>query len=265
MGTYHPMGKSDRGRGGVGCLLVLLIVGLVGGSVFFVANSVLNTNDDLIDSALNDFATTQAIMNSSTATPNSGENAATAATEATLFPTPDLSTQAGQERFIYFPQADTVGRIVTAVRVPGGWDITYLQNLVGHLEGTSWLGESGNTVLAGHFEDQVGVPGPFRYLYAAEIGDEIIIEDRATDEILVYEVIDVFTTSPDDLEVLRHTDSPRLTLITCDNWNPDRETYTERVVVIAAPVGERQEAPDDIGDSDNDSQASTGSITSGES
>lgn len=245
MGTYqHPMGKRNRGRGGLGCLLLLGVIGLSVGGLVFAITTLFRSDDEPINTAMDDFATAQAIINRVTGEPLPSS---IPPGEPTLFPTPDLSNQAGQEKHIYFPQAETVGRIVTAVRIPGGWDITYLQDLVGHLEGTSWLGDSGNTVLAGHFEDQVGVPGPFRYLYAAEIGDEIIIEDKATDTIIVYEVTDVFTTSPDDLEVLRHTESPRLTLITCDNWNPNRETYTERVVVVAEPVGERDEAPASLG------------------
>lgn len=246
MGNYqHPMGKRGGQRSGFGCLIIIVGLAIIGGGTFVLANTRLGNTTDTADEALNDFATAGAIMN-----PNATPPATTNPTDTdtpTVFPTPDLSTQVGRERRIYFPQAATVGRIVTAVRIPGGWDITYLQDLVGHLEGTSWLGDSGNTVLAGHFEDQVGVPGPFRYLYAAEIGDEIIIEDRGTGEILVYEVTDVFTTSPDDLEVLRHTDSPQLTLITCDNWNPNRETYTERVVVIAVPVGEIDTPPETSG------------------
>ena len=134
---------------------------------------------------------------------------------------------------------------MTAVRIPGGWDITYLQDLVGHLEGTSWLGDEGNTVLAGHFEDQLGNPGPFRYLYSAEIGDTITIEDNRTGDIVIYEVTEVFTTAPDNIEVLRHSTTPKLTLITCDSWDPSRETYAERVVVIAEPIGNRPSVPSD--------------------
>lgn len=137
---------------------------------------------------------------------------------------------------ILFPGVASAGVIVEAPRVPGGWDVQNLQSLVGHLEGTAWFGDSGNTVLAGHFEDEVGRPGPFRYLYEAQVGDRIIIETDQADGTLIYEVQRVFSTATDDLEVLRHTDAPRLTLITCDAWSYETKRYEERLVVVAVPI-----------------------------
>lgn len=139
---------------------------------------------------------------------------------------------------ILFPGVASAGVIVEVPRVPGGWDVQNLQSLVGHLEGTAWFGDSGNTVLAGHFEDEVGRPGPFRYLYEAQVGDRIIIQSET---MMVYEVQQVFSTAPDDLEVLRHTDAPRLTLITCDTWSYETKRYEERLVVVAVPL--YQDAP----------------------
>ncbi|KAB2856639.1 MAG: class F sortase [Anaerolineae bacterium] len=156
-------------------------------------------------------------------------------------------TETGTSQFIMQMQEDRTsacrdvfkeGVIVEVPRVPGGWDVQNLQSLVGHLEGTAWFGDSGNTVLAGHFEDEVGRPGPFRYLYEAQVGDRIIIQSET---MMVYEVQQVFSTAPDDLEVLRHTDAPRLTLITCDTWSYETKRYEERLVVVAVPL--YQDAP----------------------
>lgn len=137
---------------------------------------------------------------------------------------------------ILFPGAAAEGYIVEVARVPGGWDVQNLQQLVGHLEGTAWFGSSGNTVLAGHFEDEIGRPGPFRYLYEAQVGDRILIHTSDTNSVLVYEVQQVFSTTPDDIEVLRHTGAPRLTLITCDAWSFASKRYEERLVVVAVPI-----------------------------
>ncbi len=150
---------------------------------------------------------------------------------------------------ILFPGVASAGVIVEVPRVPGGWDVQNLQSLVGHLEGTAWFGDSGNTVLAGHFEDEVGRPGPFRYLYEAKVGDRIIIETDQADATMVYEVQQVFSTAPDDLEVLRHTDAPRLTLITCDAWSYETKRYEERLVVVAVPI--YQGAPTTTANSSN--------------
>lgn len=158
-----------------------------------------------------------------------------------IYATPLLqssSTTSATFNTILFPGVASAGVIVEVPRVPGGWDVQNLQSLVGHLEGTAWFGDSGNTILAGHFEDEVGRPGPFRYLYEAQVGDRIIIQSET---MMVYEVQQVFSTAPDDLEVLRHTDAPRLTLITCDAWSYETKRYEERLVVVAVPL--YQDAP----------------------
>ncbi len=151
---------------------------------------------------------------------------------ATLLPQ-SLPTISPIINTILFPGVASAGVIVEVPRVPGGWDVQNLQSLVGHLEGTAWFGDSGNTVLAGHFEDEIGRPGPFRYLYEAQVGDRIIIQSAT---MMVYEVQQVFSTAPDDLEVLRHTDAPHLTLITCDAWSYETKRYEERLVVVAVPL-----------------------------
>ncbi|MBI5930184.1 MAG: class F sortase [Chloroflexi bacterium] len=140
-------------------------------------------------------------------------------------------------RTILFPGVASAGVIVDVPQVPGGWDVQNLQDLVGHLAGTAWFGNSGNTVLVGHFEDEIGRPGPFRYLYEAKVGDRILIQDNQSSVLSVYEVQQVFSTAPNDLEVLRHTDAPRLTLITCDAWSYASKRYEERLVVVAVPIG----------------------------
>jgi sortase (surface protein transpeptidase) len=62
----------------------------------------------------------------------------------------------------------------------------------------------------------------------------------------VYEVREVFATAPDDLEVLRNTDEPRLTLITCDAWSYETNTYQERLIVVAVPIGTMDEGEEGI-------------------
>lgn len=233
MSFSHPIGNYSR-TSRRGCLPIFLLLGVVIGIGIIVWSRRPSADTDRADQALEVLDREMGIVSNPTPTPV----LVPTTTEPTITPapTPDLSAELATERKIFFPNAGTVGRIVTVRRIPGGWDVTYLQDLVGHLEGTSWLGESGNTVLAGHFEDQVGAPGPFRYLYHAEIGDRIMIQDGSDAQFLIYQVTEVFTTSPDDVEVLRNTLTPRLTLITCDSWNPNHNTYDERLVVIAEPI-----------------------------
>lgn len=217
----HPMGRYKQGRSNLGCFGVIFILGLVLGLGVYWFYSRGEALPEVADTA----------------------NTPTVATNTTPQPmvttAPLVTTQS--TRRIYFPNAETSGTIVDVFMVPGGWDVSNLQELVGHLEGTSWLGDSGNTVLAGHFEDELGRPGPFRYLYFAEVGDRIFIQEDGVDEFYVYEVTDVFRTDPSNLEILRKTDTPQLTLITCDGWSYESAKYEERLVVIAKPIGTASE------------------------
>lgn len=233
--SYGSYGKGSR----LGCFIPFIVVALlIGGGIFFlISQRDKPTEEELALDALETRAASGSQPTSipTDTPPTTSTDTIEAPATTTQGPTPDLNAELATERKIFFPNASTAGRIVTARRVAGGWDITYLQDLVGHLEGTPWLGQ-GNTVLAGHFEDALGRPGPFRYLYEAQIGDRILIQDGKDAPLQVYIVTVVARTTPDDLEVLRNTDTARVTLITCDNWNPDRYGYDERLVVVAEPL-----------------------------
>lgn len=215
----HPMGRNRGSKSRSRKYFTLLVLGLMLGIVVYVLfgeTERINTDSDIaaenVDGTFNSVA---------------------AGSTITAAPVSNIQT----ERRIYFPNAETAGLIVEAYRKPGGWDVADLQNLVGHLEGTPWLGERGNIVLAGHFEDELGRPGPFRYLYFAEVGDRILLQDGSDSVLHIYEVTDVFHTDPTDLEVLRKSETPKLTLITCDDWSYETEVYEQRLVVVAVPVG----------------------------
>lgn len=247
----HPMqrhmGQSSGPR--FGCTFLIILIGLLAGAIFFIANTYPSAESRHANDALARLSTYEAALHG-TATPEPLSVALDDETapeeQPTLVPTPEnLELELATQRKIFFPSAGTSGRIVTVRRMAGGWDVAYLQDLVGHLEGTSWLGDTGNTVLAGHFEDQIGRPGPFRYLYNAQVGDTIIIQDGDDAPLVTYQVTEVFRTDPSDVEVLRHTDSPRITLITCDSWSQSSYTYEERLVVIAEPVSILASLPDE--------------------
>lgn len=237
MSSQHPMQRyMDRSSPRFGCFVLLVLFGLSGGIFFYLWDTRPTSKVREGSHAIAMLETSAALING-TPTPSLQRAAPEVPESITLVPTPEnLVEQLADERRIIFPSAGTSGRIVTVQRIPGGWDVAYLQDLVGHLEGTSWLGDSGNTVLAGHFEDQIGRPGPFRYLYNAKVGDTIIIQDGKGAPLLTYQVVEVFRTDPDDLEILRHSSTPRLTLITCDSWDQNAFTYAERLVVIAEPL-----------------------------
>jgi sortase A len=147
-------------------------------------------------------------------------------------PTPDTSTP---PRLIVFPSASISAPIIPAGRVQGTWETRHLGDSVGHLVGTSWLdGPGSNIVLAGHVESATGEPGPFAYLFQAHLGDTIILRDGTREQ--YYKVTLIEEVQPDDVSYVAQSGNPRMTLITCTDWDFESNTYLGRLVVIAEPV-----------------------------
>lgn len=115
------------------------------------------------------------------------------------------------------------------------WAIDPWDPLVGHMQGTGWVDRPGNIALGGHSEYPDGTPGVFAGLYGLAIGDPIFLlvdgQERR------YVVTSVRSVDFDDLSVVYPTDTPHLTLITCDipTYDPANGQYWERLVVVAQP------------------------------
>jgi LPXTG-site transpeptidase (sortase) family protein len=126
----------------------------------------------------------------------------------------------------------------TIVGVPRttGWDVTWLGNQVGYLNGTAFPTWAGNSVLTGHATNANGGNGPFANLGNLKWGDQIII--HAFGQEYIYEVRTVNRwTNPKDTDVLtRHEDLPWLTLITCNGYDEETGTYRWRTVVRAVQI-----------------------------
>ncbi|GAB4569457.1 MAG: hypothetical protein Kow0077_02020 [Anaerolineae bacterium] len=155
-------------------------------------------------------------------------------TRADVLPTPTVDPFS-IPRTITFPGALVTSRIINASRTIDSWETRYLGDSVGHLQGTSWIGEpGGNVVLAGHVTNDRGEPGPFAYLFEAKIGDEIRVAEG--EQTYIYRVRKILRVPPDAIEFVAQDGIPRLTLITCDDWNYDAQQYDSRLVVIAEPA-----------------------------
>ncbi len=117
---------------------------------------------------------------------------------------------------------------------PTGWDLTWLSNQAGWLEGTAFPTWKGNSALTAHVYLANGLPGPFFNLHLLAWGDRIIIHFGK--QRYLYEVRQVRRVWPNDLSVLRHEEYPWLTLITCRTYDEKTETYRYRIVVRAVQV-----------------------------
>jgi sortase A len=169
-----------------------------------------------------------------TVTSETAATPAQALTRRDVLPTPTPDTSAPQ-RLIVFPSASISAPIIPAGRVQGTWETRHLGDSVGHLVGTSWLdGPGSNIVLAGHVESATGEPGPFAYLFQAHLGDTIILREGTREQ--YYKVTEIEEVQPDDVSYVAQSGKPRMTLITCTDWDFETNTYLGRLVVIAEPV-----------------------------
>jgi sortase A len=77
----------------------------------------------------------------------------------------------------------------------------------GHLKGSAEPGQPGNVVISAHRDTF------FRHVFELEKGDQVKVERGG--KTALYEVTGKKIVDPDDVEVLRQTKDPQLTLITC--------------------------------------------------
>lgn len=156
--------------------------------------------------------------------------AAPALQTAISSPTP----QPRQRLSLVLPNAGVDAPIIDAFIRDGTWDVSNLGANVGHLMGTAPLGTVGNHGLAGHSELRDGSRGIFAYIRELNYGDPVhIIIDDVTH---AYRVSGVREVDPSDLSVLSASDTDRLTLITCDDYDFLLDLYRVRVVVFAERV-----------------------------
>ncbi len=116
-----------------------------------------------------------------------------------------------------------------------GWDLTWLENNAGYLQGSAYPTWAGNSVLTGHVLDASNAPGPFAYIKDLQIGDRVMVHMGGY--VYVYEVQENRELLPSNLSaVFRHEDYNWITLVTCEDYNLRRQSYNYRRVVRAILV-----------------------------
>ena len=119
----------------------------------------------------------------------------------------------------------------------GGWDVNWLGNNIGWLNGTAFPTWSGNSVLTGHAFNASGLPGPFASIKNLTYGDRLIV--HLSGEKYVFEVQSSRLSRPTSTGfAFEHLeDHSYLTLITCQVYNPLSDSYLFRRIVRAVLVG----------------------------
>ncbi|HSB03115.1 MAG TPA: sortase [Anaerolineales bacterium] len=119
----------------------------------------------------------------------------------------------------------------------GRWDISWLRDQVGWLNGTAYPTWKGNSVLTAHVVNADGKPGIFYKLKSLGIGEYIFVYNAGYR--YTYKVVSNAYVQPDDATVMQHEEKPYLTLITCDTYDEKTGTYLRRVAVQAILVDVR--------------------------
>ena len=116
-----------------------------------------------------------------------------------------------------------------------GWDITWLGSSAGYLEGTAYPTWEGNTVITAHIWDALNQPGPFLQIKSLQYGDLFYI--HAEGKTYTYEVRKTFQIKASDIDsLLEHEDYDWVTLLTCESYDPDDDSYHSRRAVSAVLI-----------------------------
>ncbi len=124
--------------------------------------------------------------------------------------------------------------IVGVELINGGWDVSWLQNQAGWLNGTAYPTWKGNSVITAHVVNADGKPGLFSRLKYLDTGEYIFVYSSGYR--YTYKVVSNEFVQPDDANVLKHEDKSYLTLVTCDQYDEQSDTYLRRAVVRAQLV-----------------------------
>jgi LPXTG-site transpeptidase (sortase) family protein len=150
----------------------------------------------------------------------------------TLPPQPANLTYADLgEVWLEIPSLGVRTSIVGVPRSAGAWNVDWLGDQAGWLQGTAFPSWQGNSVVTGHVYLSNGQPGPFVNLSGLRWGDQIIVHTFGQRHI--YEIQTNRYHSPDDLSALKHEDQAWLTLITCRGYEETSDSYKYRIVTRA--------------------------------
>jgi LPXTG-site transpeptidase (sortase) family protein len=115
------------------------------------------------------------------------------------------------------------------------WDLTWLKDSVGYLEGSAYPTFNGNTVLTAHVIDANNNLGPFSDIKGLKLGDKIYL--HAYGKIYVYEVQENRKISPANIStVFKHQEYSWVTLVTCEDYDAKAGVYKYRRMVRAVLI-----------------------------
>jgi LPXTG-site transpeptidase (sortase) family protein len=146
-------------------------------------------------------------------------------------PSPIVSYTNYAELTLEIPKLGVHSQIVGVPQTENEWNVDWLGDRIGWLQGTAFPTWAGNTALTAHVYGANGLPGTFVDLGRLRWGDEIVI--HAWGQRHVYEVRYNYLVRPRNTHPLRHEAYDWVTLITCSWFDERLGSYAYRRVVRA--------------------------------
>jgi LPXTG-site transpeptidase (sortase) family protein len=232
---------------GASCTLVVAVTGTTSGNYVNIIPAGALTNDD--DATNEQPATDTLVITGSK--PGNGGGKVTPPAGASLIPNtgfqpgivtdlsslPVTSYHSLQDVVLEIPALKLRMPVVGVPSQNGSWDVNWLANQAGWLEGTAFPGLSGNSILTGHVTSVYGSDGPFARLHELAPGDLLFVHEFG--QLYIYKTMSIAQVSPQDESVFKHEAKPWLTLITCSEFDAGSGKYASRLVVRAVLVQTR--------------------------
>ena len=154
----------------------------------------------------------------------------------TLAKQPAEKAYANTAMSLVIPKLGVTTSIVGVPQTEDSWDVSWLGESAGWLQGSAFPTWAGNTVLTAHVWNADNTPGPFLHIKDLHYGDQI--EIHAWGETYVYEVREnrLYWAKTPASRVLQHEEYDVLTLLTCEGFNPLTDNYIFRRMVRAVLV-----------------------------
>jgi len=154
--------------------------------------------------------------------------------ESALGAQPPEFAYAATDLTLDVPTLDVSLPIVGVPQGANGWNVSWLGNAAGFLQGTAFPTLAGNTVITAHVWGADNQPGPFAELETLRYGQQFSIS--AWGGTYTYEVRSNTRYSPNALSPLGHADYDWVTLVTCEGFDETSGTYSYRRAVRAVLV-----------------------------
>jgi LPXTG-site transpeptidase (sortase) family protein len=138
--------------------------------------------------------------------------------------------------WLEIPSQGVKANIVGVPQSENIWDVKWLGNDAGWLNGTAFPSWEGNSVVTGHVMGADGLPGPFAKLQDLQYGEQIIV--HMLDQQYIFEIRNKRLARPDSTAfAFEHLeDASYLTLVTCSGYNKESDTYSFRRIIRAVLV-----------------------------